>query len=208
MFRPDSLFIRFLTKVCDLIILNILFMLMCVTVVFSGTAVTALYTMTFRMIQKKDGPLVKGYFRALRENFIPSVPASICLFVDVTLLAILRKALFAETLLFSPNIFVFLSIAAAFLTAVLSYIFPLLARYENTFRQHLGNAGRLAVVNLPVTVLLTAVNLLPVLLVLFFPQLLGVVAAFWMLIGFSAGAYVNTFYLNRIFNPKDKGDAA
>ena len=106
-------------------------------------------------------------------------------------------------MLFSPNIFVFLSIAAAFLTAVLSYIFPLLARYENTFRQHLGNAGRLAV-----TVLLTAVNLLPVLLVLFFPQLLGVVAAFWMLIGFSAGAYVNTFYLNRIFNPKDKGDAA
>lgn len=199
MFRPDSLLIRFLTDICNLIILNILFVLTCATIVFSGTAVSALYTMTFRMRLKKEDSMVKGYFHALHENFVPSVPATVCLFAEVTLLAVLRKALFAETLLFSPNIFVFLSIAAVFLAAVLSYAFPLLARYENTFLQHIGNAGRLAVVNLPVTFLLTAVNLLPVLLSLFFPRLLGVVTALWLLIGFAAGAYGNTFYLIRAF---------
>lgn len=199
MFRPDSLLIRFLTKICNLIILNVLFVVTCATIVFSGTAVSALYTMTFRMRLKKEDSMVKGYFHALRENFVPSVPATVCMLAEVTLLAVLRKALFAETLLFSPNIFVFLSIVAVFLAAVLSYTFPLLARYENTFLQHIGNAGRLAVVNLPVTVLLTAVNLLPVLLSLFFPRLLGVVTALWLLIGFAAGAYGNTFYLIRVF---------
>ena len=44
MFHPDGLLIRFLTKVCDLLLLNLALVLSCVTVVFSGTAVTSLYT--------------------------------------------------------------------------------------------------------------------------------------------------------------------
>ena len=46
------------------------------------------------------------------------------------------------------------------------------------------------------------VDLLPVLLPLFFPRLLGVTAAFWLFIGFAGGAWVNSFYLNRIFSEK------
>ena len=38
MFHPDGLLIRFLTKVCDLLLLNLALVLSCVTVVFSGTA--------------------------------------------------------------------------------------------------------------------------------------------------------------------------
>lgn len=89
------------------------------------------------------------------------------------------------------------------LTALLSYLFPLLARYENTFLRHMGNAAKLAVANLPVTVLITAVNLLPLLLVLLIPAALGAVFAFWVLVGFGAGAWVNSFYLIRIFESSE-----
>ena len=198
MFQPDSLLIRFLTKVCDLIFLNIMFLLSCVTIVFSGTAITALYAITLKMIQKKDSPL-KGFLRILRENFIPAVPATVLLFTAIALFAFLREALYAEVLLISPVLFILLCIAAVFLTALLSYLFPLLAHFDNTFSGHLKNAGCLALANLPVTFLLTAVNLWPFLLSMLFPQLLGVVFAFLLLIGFAAGAYVNAFYLNRIF---------
>ena len=92
-----------------------------------------------------------------------------------------------------------------FLTALLSYLFPLLARYENTFLDHLGNAVRLALANLPVTVLVTAVNLLPLLICFWIPSALGVVFAFWLLFGFAAGAWVNSFYLNRIFEGREDG---
>lgn len=199
MFETDSGLIRFLTRVCDLIILNILLILTCVTVVFSGDGVVSLYTVTLRMLRGMEDSPGKSFLRALRANFIPSVPLMLLLLVDVLLIVALRQILYAETLLLSPTLFVFLAIAALFLTALLSYLFPLLARFENSFLHHLGNAGRLAVVNLPVTFLLAAVNLLPVLLPLFLPQLTGVVIAFWLLIGFSAGAYVNSFYLNGIF---------
>ena len=92
-----------------------------------------------------------------------------------------------------------------FLTALLSWLFPLLARFENTFPNHLSNAARLAVANLPVTFFLTAVNLLPLLLCVLIPTSLGVVFAFWMLFGFAAGAWANAFYLNRIFETLQGG---
>ena len=205
MFHPDGLLIRFLTKVCDLLLLNLALVLSCVTVVFSGTAVTSLYTVTLKMIRGQDYTPIKDFLRALRENFLPSFPAAIMLFVDVTLLAVLRAALYAETLLMPPTLFVLLAIITVFLTALLSWLFPLLARFENTFPNHLSNAARLAVANLPVTFFLTAVNLLPLLLRVLIPASLGVVFAFWMLFGFAAGAWANAFYLNRIFETLQGG---
>ena len=205
MFQPDSLLIRFLTKTCDLLFLNIMFVLSCVTIVFSGAAVASLYAVTLKMIRGQDYAPIKGFLRALRENFLPSFSTTILLFVDVTLLAILRAALYAETLLMPPTLFVLLAIITILLTALLSWLFPLLARFENTFSRHLNNAVRLSLVNLPVTFLLTAVNLLPLLLCLLIPPSLGVVFAFWLLFGFAAGAWVNSFYLNRIFEALQGG---
>ena len=205
MFQPDSFLIRFLTKVCDLLFLNIVFVLSCATVVFSGAAVTSLYTVTLKMIRGRDYTPMKGFLRGLRENFLASFPATILLFVDVTLLAVLHTALYAETLLMPPTMFVLLAIITVFLTALLSWLFPLLARFENTFPNHLSNAARLALANLPVTFLLTAVNLLPLLLCVLIPTSLGVVFAFWLLFGFAAGAWGNSFYLNKIFEALQGG---
>lgn len=205
MFHPDSCLIRFLSRICDLLFLNIALVLSCCTVVLSGTAVTALYSITLKMMRGQDCDPVKGFLRALKENFLPSFFATILLLTDVTLLAVLRSVLYAETLLMPPAVFVLLAILAVFLTALLSYLFPLLARFENTFSHHLSNAVRLSLANLPVTVLITTVNLLPLLIGLLFPALLGVVFAFWLLFGFAAGAWINSFYLNRIFESREDG---
>lgn len=205
MFHPDRCLIRFLARICDLLLLNIALVLSCCTVVLSGTAVTALYSMTLKLMRGQDCDPVKGFLRALRENFLSSSFATILFLADVTLLAVLRSVLYAETLLMPPAVFVMLAILAVFLTALLSYLFPLLARFENTFSHHLSNAIRLSLANLPVTVLMTTVNLLPLLIGLLFPALLGVVFAFWLLFGFAAGAWINSFYLNRIFESREDG---
>ena len=205
MFQPDSLLIRFLTKICDLLFLNIVFVLSCATIIVSGAAVTSLYAVTLKMMRGQNYAPIKDFIRALRENFLPSFPATILLFVDVTLLAILRAALCAETLLMPPTLFVLLAIIAVFLSALLSWLFPLLARFENTFSRHLSNAVRLSLVNLPVTSLLTAVNLLPLLLCVLIPSSLGVVFAFWLSFGCAAGGWANSFYLNRIFESLQGG---
>ena len=205
MLHPDSMLIRVLTKICDLLFLNIVFALSCATVVFSGAAATSLYAVTLKMIRGQDYAPIMDFLRALRENFLPSFPATILLFVDVTILAVLRTALYAETLLMPPTLFVLLAITAVFLSALLSWLFPLLSRFENAFPNHLSNAVRLSLVNLPVTFLLTIVNLLPLLLCVLIPSSLGVVFAFWLSFGCAAGGWANSFYLNRIFESLQGG---
>ena len=203
-FLPDSRFVRFLTKVCDLLLLNVLTAFLSLTVIAAGTAIISLYTAVVKMMQEEDSEPVSCFLHALRENFSLSVPAAPLLFADLLLLALLRYALIAETLVFSPAAFVFLAIAATFLTALLSYLFPLLARFENTFPRHLANAWRLAAANLPVTFLLVTVNLLPLLLAVFLPGLFQLLAVFWLMIGVAASAYLNSFYLCQIFDRLSK----
>lgn len=99
MLRPDSWLIRFLTRVCDLLFLNIALVLSCCTVILSGAAVTSLYSVTLKMMRRQDCDPLKDFFRALRENFVPSSFAAVLLLADVTLFAILREALYAEALL-------------------------------------------------------------------------------------------------------------
>lgn len=200
MFRPDSWIIRFLTKICDLMLLNILFIFALITVVFSGTAVIALYTVTLKMIQGKPYSPVKDFLRTAKENFVSSVPATILLLVNGMLILVFCSMLYVEVMMFSWPFFVMLMISIILLTALLSYLFPLLARFENTFPQHFRNAVYLSLANLPVTFLLTLVNLLPLLCITFFPGMLGYFLPFEQLIGIAAGAYVNAFYLNRIFS--------
>ena len=151
------------------------------------------------MRREKDSPSIKKFFRTVRENFALSACPAVLLFVDAALIVLLYCALYADVLLFSPVVFVFLAIIAALLTAVLSYLFPLLAHYENMVPRHLLNAALLAVANLPVTFLLAAVNLLPILAAVFLRENCGPVLAAWLLIGAAAGAYLNSFYLSRIF---------
>ena len=199
MLNPDGKLVRFLTRMCDLLFLNLAFLVSCLTIVFSGAAVTALYSSVFEMRREKDSPSIKKFFRTVREEFALSALPTMLLFADAALIALLYCALYADVLLFSPVVFVFLAIIAALLTAVLSYLFPLLARYENAVPRHLLNAALLAVANLPVTFLLAVVNLLPILAAVFLRENCGPVLAAWLLIGAAAGAYLNSFYLSRIF---------
>lgn len=200
MFQQNSWLIRFLTKICDLMLLNIIFIFTFITIVFSGAAVVALYTVTLKMIQGKEYSPIKDFLRAVRANFVTSVPVTVFFFIDIMLIAVFCSVLYTESLIISLSAFVLLSISIIFLTALLSYLFPLLACFENTFFRHFCNAGYLAVTNLPVTFFLVVLNLLPLLCVVFCPSVFAYFAAVEQLIGIAAGAFLNSFYLNRIFN--------
>lgn len=200
MLRPDSWIIRFLTRICDLMLLNILFLFALATVVFSGAAATALYAVTLKMAEGKPCSPARDFLRAARENFPSTVPATILLLTDGMLVALFCTLLYTEGEVFLWRLLVLLPVPVILLTALLGYLFPLLAKFENTFSRHFRNAAYLSLAHLPVTFLLTAVNLLPLLCAVFSPGLLRYFLPFEQLIGAAAGAYVNAFYLNRIFS--------
>ena len=203
LFKQDGFLIRFLTRLCDLILLNLLFLLTFCTVVLSGAAVTALNAQTLKMVRREESSIVKGYFRALKESFLASTPATLLLFLDALLVGLIRYALHADTLVMTPALFVLLVILTLLLTAFLSWLFPLIARFENSFSGSCRNALRLALANLPTSFLLTFVNLLPLLSLRWFPGAVSGLLCFWLLIGLAAGSYGNAWYLRRCFDGQE-----
>ncbi|MCR5810159.1 MAG: YesL family protein [Lachnospiraceae bacterium] len=207
LFSPDNPVIRFLGRVCDLMILSVLFTLSCMLIVPSGAAMTALYTMTLKMVRNEEGETIKGYLTALRNSFLNSAPGAAVLFLEWGMIFVIVYALYTGVLLFSPLIFIILCIVTLMLTSWLSWLFPLQARFENHFSGHCRNAAALSLTQLPVTSLMTLVNLLPLLSVLLFPNRAGELITFWILFGFGGCAFVNSIYLRHVFGRVEDASA-
>ena len=68
-FDLDSPLMRFLSKLADLMILNIVFLITCIPVVTIGAAWTSLYYVTLKMVRDEEGTIVRSYFHSFRQNF-------------------------------------------------------------------------------------------------------------------------------------------
>ena len=63
MFNIDGKFFGVLSRLADLVILNLLFLVCCIPVVTVGAAVTAMYSVTWKMAEEKEGYILKGFFK-------------------------------------------------------------------------------------------------------------------------------------------------
>ena len=69
LFSPDSRFMRYMNRLADLMLLNLMFLLTSIPIVTIGASLTALYSVCFRLGTVREGGTVRDYFRAFRENF-------------------------------------------------------------------------------------------------------------------------------------------
>lgn len=65
----DTWFSKIMTRIADLIILNVLFMISCIPVFTIGSAVAALYTVTMQMCRDEESYIIKEFWGAFRNNF-------------------------------------------------------------------------------------------------------------------------------------------
>ena len=82
---------------------------------------------------------------------------------------------------------------------VMTFAFPLMARYENTWRNHLKNAMLVAVGHLPRMLLIWAVWAVPVGVSVFIPEVGFYLSIVWVLIGYSSLSYVTALLLRPVF---------
>ena len=69
LFSLDSPLFSFLSKVADLIILNILVMICCIPIVTVGASLTALHYVVLKMVRNEDSYIVRSYFKPFKQNF-------------------------------------------------------------------------------------------------------------------------------------------
>ncbi|MED9966589.1 MAG: YesL family protein [Blautia sp.] len=132
--NPDNPVMQFITKIVYSVYLNILWFICCIPVVTAGAATTALYYVTLKMAKNEEGGITKSFFKAFKENFKQSTIVWLILLALGIVLGIDGYVLWHmrfENAFWTIITAIFLVAVAAYLIVVM-YIFPLMARFENT----------------------------------------------------------------------------
>ena len=200
MFSIESKFMQMLNRLCDVVILNVLYLLTCLPVFTIGAANAALYTVSFQMIRHRESGIFKSYFRAFRENFGQAT-------VIWLLLAVIGvPALWALRLFYTMDgmlrylFVVYLTILLMVLFTG-SFVFPLISQFANTLKASLKNALILSLGNLPRTIFVAAINLFPWILLLAMPYLFIQVSFLWLVLYAAGAACINSALLWKVFKP-------
>lgn len=205
--NTDGRVMNFLSRLGDMFILNVLYLISCIPVVTIGAATTALYYNTLKMAENRESYVWREYWKAFRQNFkqatIVWMILLACIFIlgsDVLLLGGMSEALGSVVALIVIVLGIFL-----IMTGV--YVFPVLARFDNTVKNTFKNALIMAVRHLPSTIVIVILHGLPLLPAMISIQvfLKGVLAV--LLFTVSILAYFQSKLFTRIFSnyyPKDK----
>lgn len=200
MFSPDNLFNEILTKIFDIVLLNILWLICCIPVVTIGASTTALYTVTLKMVKNHEGAIIKSFFAAFKENLKKTVPVTLLMVMAIAILVFDFHVLGKMTDSMSSIAYGGCVALAIILAAVFSYTYPLMAKFENTIKNTLINAGKIAITHLGRTVIMVVLNILPLAWLLISPETLAYVFLIWLLAGGGIIAFVNSYMLNGIFD--------
>ncbi len=199
-FRGDSAYSQIMTKVFDIFWLSVLSILCCIPVITIGASLSSLYYVMLKLVRDEETAVTRNYFKAFKENFLQSLPVTLILLVIIGILAadfhILGQGGNQSTSIIYGCCVVILLAAAA----VFSYVFPLMARYQNTIRKTFENAARLAASHLWQTAVMVVVNLFPLGWFLISAETFAAIFWIWVFVGLGIQAFVNSLIIRKIFD--------
>ena len=207
-FDMDHKFFRFMSKVADLCILNIICVVCCIPVITAGASITAMYYVTLKMVRNEEAYILRSFFKSFKQNFKQATIINlIMLLIGVVLYVDLNvsKAMQGG----AGQIFQIIFMAFVLIYFILFlYVYPVLARFYNTIKNTIKNALFMAIRHFPYTVVMVIIAVCPLLLLLVKSyQIQSTLFVLFLLMGFALIAYCNSYFLAKIFDnymPKEE----
>lgn len=195
----DNVVMRALSKICDMVFLNVLWVICSIPIVTIGASTTALYTVMLKLVRNEEGYIFRSFFKAFKENFKQST----LIWLIIAAFSVIWWLDFRITGMMGAGAgevlrIVFL-IVGFLLLSVTIYVFPLTARYENRISATFKNALILTIAKLPYTLLMVAVVVVAVLASLWNTMMLMMALPLWFLFMVSLIAWINSYLLRRVF---------
>jgi len=194
--RSESPLGKILTRLLELAVLQLYFVLTSIPVFTIGAGLTAMFSVCRKMQYDDFTSVTRVYFREFGASFGKSTAAWLILGSAGALLGISISYYYhlAGALRIVPLVIACLLLAIVYIEFL--YVFPLLAWFDNSLSGHFKNAPVLAVLHLRSTLLITALYAFVFLLVV---RVLPVT----LLIAFSGSAFYATLLLGKVFASHD-----
>jgi len=199
-FSPDSIAMRFLTLLCNLMYINLLFIIFSLPLFTMGAAFSAMYSTLFKMLHGDDPFIGKTFVKAFKSSFKQATTMWLPIAIFEILFVI---GIYITLFILDPmyNMLQYpLSISFFLLLCISNYIFPQIALFNQNNSVTLKNAVLLAISNFPTTLFMIVVPVILYLIGGLSGKNTVMVFSILMFIGIAAIAYYNAALLRRIFN--------
>lgn len=201
MYQEQHIIIRILTHIFDFILLNILWLLTSIPIVTLGTATAALYSVMMSVVEKKEGYIIKDYWKAFCRNFKQSTVVWIlllflgaCLWFDLTFIGVVPG-------LFRQIGTVVLGAVLIFYFMECIFVFPLIAKFENSTGNMIKNALLIPVSRLPYALMILFMTGAAIMVTFLNQMTIMIGAVIWSAIGVSVLSYANSLLLVKMLAP-------
>lgn len=159
-FSVDNPFFTFMGKLCDMMVISLVWLICCIPIVTIGPATTALYYVMVKVIRRERGYVFREFVHSFKENFKVGAISSLIMAVVVVILSIDYN--FAKQLLEqkSKSGTVFFVIYCAIILigcCMLMFIFPILSRFTVTVKGLFKTSFFMSIRHLPTTILLLVI---------------------------------------------------
>lgn len=195
----DNVVVRALSKLGDMICLNVMWLICCIPIITIGASTTALYTVMLKLVKNEEGYVFRGFLKAFKSNFKQST----IIWLIILILGIVWTVDFRVAGLMPGTAGLVLSaifLALGFiLLSVMLYIFPLTARYENSIKATFKNALILTVAKLPYTLAMVVIVVAAVVVSLWSTVTIVFALPIWLIIGGALIAWANSYILRKVF---------
>ena len=187
---------RFLSRLVDLAILNIMTVIYAIPVVTAGASLTAMNYVLLHLYRRDETYVTRMFRKSFRDNLKQGIPLGLIVLFTAVITATDLWAMHASGSRMMTLMMIIITVIAGFLFVTFVYMFALQSRYENTVKGTIVNAFRLALANLPRTVLMMVIWIIWILVMVYLHR--AALLAF-LLYGFSLPGYLCTMLYEPVF---------
>lgn len=194
-FNLDSPFMQGLSRMADLLILNLIAGICCIPIVTIGASMTALHYMSLKMVRNEECYIVKGFFKSFKDNFKQAtiiwlifLVAIAIIFLDFTIMNNLGESV-------NGVVRILITIVGVIILFTLTFVFPTLAKFDNPVWRTIKNAFVISVLQFPKAIVMIALNIVPLAILLTSVRW----APLPLFFGLSVPAYVGAMLYNKFF---------
>jgi uncharacterized membrane protein YesL len=196
-FDSENPVMRFLSRLVDLALLNILTVCTSMLIVTAGGALTAMNNVLLHLVRGDETYVTRMFWTSFKKNFRQGIPEGLLVLAVAAVTAVDMWALHGSGSRLATMMMIIVTFIAMFLAVTFVYMFALQARYENTVRGTIINAFRLAIGNLPRT---AGMLLIWIVWVLILVYLHNAAPGFFLLCGLTLPGYLCAMLYNGVFN--------
>lgn len=195
LFNLDSPLMQGLSKMADLMWLNVLTLLCCLPVVTMGASLTAMNYVALKIVRDEECYISKSFFKSFKENFRQATIIWLMILVAALILAgdyfILRNS----EMKYGGVIQVLIFAVTILLICTTMFVFPILAKFDNGVIRTIKNAFVISIMQFPKTVLMVILYAIPLIIFFFIVSLMPIALMF----GLAIPAWCSAKMYNKFF---------